>query len=52
MLPGNLPHIGIVTEKRSASGRPVIVHNIGRGPKLEDVLFKFEIKGHYRYPGK
>ncbi|XCN72504.1 MAG: DUF1287 domain-containing protein [Candidatus Electrothrix aestuarii] len=51
MLPGNLPHIGIVTNKRSADGqRPLIVHNIGRGPKLEDMLFHYPITGHYRYP--
>ena len=51
MLPGNLPHIGIITDRRTHDGeRPLIVHNIGHGPKLEDVLFDFEITGHYRYP--
>lgn len=50
MLPGNLPHIGIVSAQRSAaSGRPLIVHNIGQGPVLEDRLFDFELTGHYRY---
>ncbi len=50
MLPGNLPHIGIVADRRDTSGdRPLIVHNIGRGPKLEDILFTYEITGHYRY---
>lgn len=50
MLPGNLPHIGIVTDKHSPlTGNPLIVHNIGLGPKLEDTLFLFEITGHYRY---
>ena len=50
MLPGNLPHIGIVTDKISNStGNPMIVHNIGAGPKLEDMLFDYEITGHYRY---
>lgn len=50
MLPGNLPHIGIVTDTRSQStGNPLIVHNIGAGPRLEDILFSFEISGHYRY---
>ena len=50
MLPGNLPHIGIVTDQRSADGlRPLIVHNIGAGPKLEDMLFDYAISGHYRY---
>lgn len=46
---GFLPHIGIVTDKRTPSGRPKIVHNIGFGPKLEDVLFSWPMTGHYRY---
>ena len=45
-----LPHIGIVTERRSEDGsRPMIVHNIGQGPKLDDMLFDYKITGHYRY---
>lgn len=52
MLPGNLPHIGIVTSKKSTDGqRPLIVHNIGAGPKIEDMLFSYKITGHYRYEG-
>lgn len=51
VLRGNLPHIGIVTDRRSADGRrPLIVHNIGAGPELEDMLLSFPITGHYRYP--
>jgi len=50
LLPGKLPHIGIVTDSNAVDGtRPMVVHNIGRGPRLEDVLFDFEITGHYRY---
>ena len=52
MLPGNLPHIGIVSSTRAASGRLMIVHNIGRGPRLEDMLFDYDITGHYRYEGR
>ncbi len=53
MLPGALPHIGLVTDRRTADGaRPLIVHNIGRGPELEDMLLGFEITGHYRYLGE
>jgi uncharacterized protein YijF (DUF1287 family) len=48
LLPGNLPHIGIVST-RSKGANPLIVHNIGAGPQLEDVLFKYKITGHYRY---
>ncbi len=53
MLPGNLPHIGIVVDERSSDGnRPLIAHNIGSGPKIDDMLFDFPITGHYRYLGK
>jgi uncharacterized protein YijF (DUF1287 family) len=50
MLPGHLPHIGIVSDRRSHDGdRPLVVHNIGRGPELDDTLFAFPITGHFRY---
>jgi hypothetical protein len=51
-LGGGVPHIGIVVDQKSAvSGRFMIVHNIGQGPKMEDVLFNWRITGHYRYSG-
>jgi uncharacterized protein YijF (DUF1287 family) len=49
MLPGNMPHIGIVALQHSGE-RPLIIHNIGRGPEVSDILFEYPIKGHYRYP--
>jgi hypothetical protein len=50
MLPGNPPHIGIVVDRRSSdSRRPLLVHNIGNGPEVEDILFRFTTTGHYRY---
>jgi uncharacterized protein YijF (DUF1287 family) len=46
----SLPHIGIVTNIISNDKkRPIIAHNIGKGPRLEDILFKLKITGHYRY---
>ena len=39
-LPGNLPHIGIVSKNKTSQGTPLIIHNIGSGPKEEDALFK------------
>ena len=51
-LGGNVPHIGIVVNRKSArTGRYLVVHNIGRGPQMEDVLFNWKITGHYRYFG-
>jgi uncharacterized protein len=53
ILPGNLPHIGIVTDRVSdATGNPLVVHNIGSGPMLDDMLFLYKITGHYRYMPK
>jgi uncharacterized protein YijF (DUF1287 family) len=43
-------HIVIVTGRRSWDGeRPLVVHNQGYGPKLDDALFKNRITGHYRF---
>ena len=51
MLPGNLPHIVIVSSERSADvpERPLVIHNIGAGARQEDTLFAFRQTGHYRF---
>jgi hypothetical protein len=50
MLPGNLPHIVVVSDKRSADGeRPLVIHNIGAGAREEDSLFAFPITGRFRF---
>ena len=47
---GGRPHIGIVSDRPARGDRNYeIVHNIGRGTLVEDVLFRFEITGHYRW---
>ncbi len=52
-LGGGITHIGLVIEKKSSDGkRCLIVHNIGAGQVMEDVLFDWNIIGHYRYGGK
>jgi uncharacterized protein len=49
-LEGNLTHIGIVINKKSADGqRNLVVHNIGAGQMIEDCLFSYKIIGHYAY---
>jgi uncharacterized protein YijF (DUF1287 family) len=51
-LGGGVPHIGIVGDRKSAqSRRYMVVHNIGQGPEMEDVLFSWKITGHYEYFG-
>lgn len=44
-----LTHIGIVSD-RSVRGKPLIIHNIGRGTREEDILYRYKITGHYRLP--
>lgn len=49
LVGGTLPHIGIVSDRRTLFGRPLVIHNIGRGTREEDVLFAHQISGHYRW---
>ena len=49
-LGGGLGHIGMVVDHRGPSGRFMVVHNIGQGPRMEDALFDWRVTGHYRYP--
>jgi uncharacterized protein YijF (DUF1287 family) len=49
-LGGGILHIGLVTDRLSdSSGNYTIIHNIGAGARLEDVLLSWRIIGHYRY---
>lgn len=50
-LNAGVPHIGVVSDRRSDDDqRPLILHNIGLGAQEEDVLFTYEVTGHYRFP--
>ncbi len=49
-LGNGIDHIGIVTNVWSEpTRRYLIAHNIGSGARIQDVLFAWEITGHYRY---
>ena len=41
-------HIGIVSDRRTTGGTPLVVHNIGNGAREEDILFAFTVTGLYR----
>ena len=47
-VPPNLPHVMIVSDRKSDGGVPFVIHNIGRGAREEDRLFEFPLTGHYR----
>jgi uncharacterized protein len=49
-LDNGLPHIGMISKiKAEGTERYAVVHNIGLGARIEDVLFSWKITGHYRY---
>jgi uncharacterized protein YijF (DUF1287 family) len=49
IVPPRLPHVGIVSNRTTEAGVPLVIHNIGAGTQEEDRLFAFPITGHYRY---
>lgn len=51
-LPDGVNHIGIVTNKLSRYGTPLVVHNSASGQVLQNILFHFKITGHFRYISK
>lgn len=48
IIPPHLPHIMIVSDRTTADGRPLVIHNIGAGTREDDQLFAYAISGHYR----
>ena len=57
-LPGDIvamkipvDHIGIVSDRKTPAGVPLVIHNVGQGAQEEDVLFAWQIVGHYRVVG-
>ena len=50
LISNKLPHIAIVSDKKSPNGsRNLVIHNIGGGAQEEDYLFGSPITGHYRF---
>ena len=47
-LPPSLPHIMIVSGKKTSDGTPLVIHNVGGGAREEDFLFRYPMTGHYR----
>lgn len=49
-LSSGVPHIGLVSDVRVRNtDRYLVVHNIGGGAQIEDVLFAYAVTGHYRW---
>ncbi|MFV0645717.1 MAG: DUF1287 domain-containing protein [Sphingomonadaceae bacterium] len=49
LIDGRLPHTGIVSDRRTANGTPLVIHNIGAGTREENALFTHRLTGHYRW---
>ena len=49
MTGGRFPHTGIVSDRRTPAGVPLVIHNIGRGTREEDALFDHPLTGHFRW---
>jgi uncharacterized protein YijF (DUF1287 family) len=47
-VPPNLPHIMVVSDRKTKDGHPLVIHNIGSGTREEDRLGDFPITGVYR----
>jgi uncharacterized protein YijF (DUF1287 family) len=48
-LPGGLDHCGVISDRKSAGGVPLMIHNLSVAAE-EDVLGRWKIVAHYRYP--
>ena len=51
IVPPNLPHIMIVSDRLNRKGIPLVIHNIGNGTQEEDLFFQYTLTGHYRIKG-
>ena len=51
IVPPNLPHTMIISDRLNKENIPFVIHNIGNGTQEEDLLFEFELTGHYRIEG-
>ncbi len=51
-LGGRIAHIGIVSDKKTWDGTPLIIHNIGGGPVEDNILWIDKMTGHFRFAPK
>lgn len=49
LVGGTLPHTGIVSDRVGASGRLLVIHNIGAGAREEDALLYHPLTGRFRW---
>ena len=48
LIGGEIPHVMIVSDRKSPDGVPLVIHNVGSGTQEENRLFSYDITGHHR----
>ncbi len=48
-LGGRVAHIGIISDRKSPGGTPLVIHNIGQGPVEDNILWVPNMTGHFRF---
>ncbi|KCZ50715.1 hypothetical protein HY3_05195 [Hyphomonas pacifica] len=46
---GRLPHIGIVSDRKTRTGEPLVIHNMGWGTSEDDIIGRFGQERRFRY---
>jgi hypothetical protein len=49
LVGANLPHTGIISDRVSPAGVPLVIHNIGRGAQEEELTVAGRMIGRYRW---
>lgn len=49
LIDGRLPHTGIVSDRLAGNGNSLVIHNIGRGVREEDMLLAWKPTGRFRW---
>lgn len=49
LIADRLPHTGIVSDRISAAGVPLVLHNIGGGAREDDLLLAHRLTGRFRW---
>lgn len=49
LINGRLPHVGIVSDRITTNGNPLVIHNIGSGTREEDRLLSWKPTGRFRW---
>jgi uncharacterized protein YijF (DUF1287 family) len=52
VIVNKVSHIAVISNKRSYSGVPYVIHSANKYPREENVLQRWQIVGHFRFKGE